>query len=233
MTIPVVIGRTVRILLVLALFGIAACAEVPKESVELSATVGRDLVEVHRANRELAVRYFDRIEGDINEFVDDIYRPHLIREMLLRDKLLDRLRPATASNASSTELKDAFDELDLFVDVVSQQLQAYRQKLLDPIEKQKADMLLAIDNAFENLQNANAIVTAHLASVAKVHDAQAELLDKAGLGGFKEKFVDTTVSLSDDVEGLLERAKKGDEKIDDVSEKLNELVAKFRAKQGS
>lgn len=33
---------------------VSACAQVPKQSVELSATVGRDLVTVHNSHRELA-----------------------------------------------------------------------------------------------------------------------------------------------------------------------------------
>lgn len=60
-----------RSAVVSALITLIACVEVPKESVELSVTIGRDLGDVHRANRELATRYFDRIKDDVNRFGDE------------------------------------------------------------------------------------------------------------------------------------------------------------------
>ena len=40
--------------LLLGFFLLAGCAQVPQESIELSATIGRDLETVHAANRHLA-----------------------------------------------------------------------------------------------------------------------------------------------------------------------------------
>ena len=47
--------KTKCLLVLIAIFLIAACARVPKESVELSATVGRDIAQVYKAHRNLAV----------------------------------------------------------------------------------------------------------------------------------------------------------------------------------
>jgi hypothetical protein len=55
-------------ILTLVLIGIAmmACAQVPKQSVELLATVGRNIAEMHRTHRELGVLLYDRMISDIN-----------------------------------------------------------------------------------------------------------------------------------------------------------------------
>ena len=46
--------------LILLLFT-TSCSQIPKESVELSATVGRDLSEMHSAHSELVVLYYDML----------------------------------------------------------------------------------------------------------------------------------------------------------------------------
>ncbi|WDP86961.1 MAG: hypothetical protein HUN05_19035 [Desulfobacter sp.] len=51
---------------------LSSCASVPKASIELANTVGRDLEEVHRAHRALASLLFDIMEKDINKFIDEI-----------------------------------------------------------------------------------------------------------------------------------------------------------------
>jgi hypothetical protein len=44
-----------RLLAILCLLLYTGCAQVPKQSVELSATVGRDIAQVYKAHRELVV----------------------------------------------------------------------------------------------------------------------------------------------------------------------------------
>jgi hypothetical protein len=81
-----IMHRSVRFIVLLVLMIPVACAQVPKESVELSATVGRDVAEVYIAHRELAVILYERIENDVNKFVDDIYAPYQIRKLLQADR---------------------------------------------------------------------------------------------------------------------------------------------------
>lgn len=200
-----------------------ACAQVPKESVELSVTVGRDLAEVHRAHRELGVRYFGQIKGDINAFVDDVYRPYTIKNTMRQFELVDRILAAQAPDARV----DALSVMELFVTMVSEEIESYRRELLDPIEAYEQEVLTGIDDAYQKLQNANAIVTGHLASVRKVHDAQEEILERAGIEDLRGRFVEETVFLSERVGDLLDKGRKAEERADELEEtiqKLKELV---------
>ena len=198
-----------------------ACAQVPKESVELSVTVGRDLAEVHRAHRELAVRYFDQIKGDINAFVDEVYRPHTIKHSMRRFDLIDRVVAARAPGAKV----DALSVMELYVTMVSEEIEAYRRELLDPIEAYEREVLTGIDDAYQKLQNANAIVTGHLASIRKVHDAQEEILRSAGMEDLRGRFVEETVSLSERVDDLVEKGRKAEERAEDLEETIQKLRA--------
>ena len=196
------------------------CAQVPKESVELSVTVGRDLAEVHRAHRELAIRYFGKMKGDINTFVDEIYRPYTIKTSLVNFELIEKIEISRRPGAKY----DTLTLLDVYVTKVTEEIESYRKILISPIETQESEVLSAIDDSYQKLQNANSIVTGHLASVRKVHEAQAELLDRTGIEGLRDKFVENTVKLSEEVDSLIKKGRAAGNNID----KLSEVIEKLR-----
>ena len=210
----------------LLLFGLIAqilgCAQVPKESVELSVTVGRDLVEVHRAHRELTMRYFGRMKNDINGFIDEIYRPYMTQNTMADFKLLERIQSAVEKG---DEVR-AFNIMKLFVSLLSEQIENYRRELLKNISKQESEVLLAIDDSYQKIQNANAIVTGHLASIRKVHDAQAELLSRVKLEGLRDEIAIKTVTFSDKISDIVVKARKVDQTIDKAEERMK-AIEKF------
>ena len=87
----------------------------------------------------------------------------------------------------------------------------------------------AVDGSFQALQNANAIVTGHLMSARKVRDVQAELLSRASLTGLREKFIAGTVDLSEKIAGLLEKARKGEQAVDNAAGQLARIVDRATA----
>ena len=184
-----------------------ACASTPKQAVQLSATVGRDVATVHAAHVALARQYFDRIDADIDAFVDGTYRPYLIRETLRKFDLVGKLRdPAKARGL------DALDVAQTYVEGLTQELASYRAKLHAPVQKQRAVVMEKLEAAYRQIQDGNAIVTGHLASVVSVQDAQDEVLSKSGLVGLRETLVDQTARLSDTIAEITREAKAASDK---------------------
>ncbi|MEK7477732.1 MAG: hypothetical protein AAB152_19100 [Candidatus Coatesbacteria bacterium] len=76
LSIPRVLQRPILSSAIFSLILLSAgCASTPKESVELSATIGRDLEAVHTSHRELAKLLYARMKQDVNTFVDTKYAP--------------------------------------------------------------------------------------------------------------------------------------------------------------
>ncbi|MBW1729467.1 MAG: hypothetical protein JRH08_03315 [Deltaproteobacteria bacterium] len=209
------------------MFFLSACAQVPKESVELSVTVGRDLAEVHRAHRELAIEYFDCVKKDINEFIDEVYRPYMIQKTMADFRLLQRIQRAVERGDETR----AFNIMKLFVSLLSEQIENYRKELLQNISKQESEVLLAIDDSYQKIQNANAIVAGHLASIRKVHDTQAELLSRTKLEGLREEIAGRAGEFSDKISEIILKARKANETIDKVEDRMKaikELAAELK-----
>ncbi len=206
-------------LAVVTAFLLNACASVPKEVVTLSATVERDLEEVHRAHRDLAVKYFNRIRIDIDVFVKDVYKPFTIKNTIKQFRLLEKIEASQRPNARF----DTLTVLDVYVTKVSDDIVDFRKELMQPIQKQEVQVLTSIDMAYQNLQTAQKTITEHLASVREVSETRAELLNKAGLGGLQESIIDQTAALSDRIANLVDKGRAAEARIDDVQKVINEL----------
>src|SRR5574341_67753 len=119
--------------------------------------------------------------------------------------------------------------MDIYVSLLTEQIEKYRKELLQHIENQETEVLLALDDTYQKLQNANAIVTGHLASIKKVEDAQADLLKRAGLENYRKEFIDKTILVSDKLAKLTAQAQNADKKIDveKLAEEIKTVIDKF------
>jgi hypothetical protein len=230
-----------RTLLVVVLAGllISGCAHVPKESVELSAMLGRDLNDVHAAHTELASILFDRMRCDINRFVDDVYAPHQIR-FVMQDELALAQDPDPVVSASSFitlfeatlepgaphELQTLMlDAMAAIVEGIHADVEDMRGDLLAPLEAQEREVLGSIDRAYSQLRHANSIVTGHLASVVRVHDAQAELLEIIGVDrNLRYRVSRNLATTATQIGEVVEDAERVSATIDTVRKDANKIT---------
>ena len=200
----------------MTLIFLTACAQVPPEAVELSDTVGRDLEEVHRSHRAIAGRYFDLMENDLNRFIDEIYGPAYVSSFA-KDFRLDK----KVAGVVATAPKHLLPLMIRFVETTVSVIETKRSELLLPLKQQRREVIGQIDDAYRQIQAAHATVTAHLASILKVPQAQNEMLKKVGLGGMREKIAMKTSAISERIASLVKEGQK-------VKGKMDELDGVFR-----
>lgn len=210
---------------------LAGCPSTPNETVELSNVVGRDLVEVQRAHRELAIRYFAAMKGDVNDFVDNTYRPYIIQFTLDDPELrfMERFQASLQPGADP----DAVDFMGTYSSFVIRRVESYRRELLAPIEAEEASLLNTLDDSYQRMLAANAAVTAHLASVIKVNDLQDELLADLNLPGLRQEIIEGAVQLSDGLAELIEKGTEIDRKAEDANERFAEIIDQMNQLVGS
>ncbi len=155
-----------------------------------------------------------------------MYRPYIIRKTIKDFELIERIQKTVKPRAK----QDPLTVMEVFVTLVSEEIESFRQELLRPIEKTEQELLIAIDDSYQKLQNANAIVTGHLASVRRVQDAQAELLQRSNLEDLRHKFIDEAVKLSDQIADLVEKGRKAGQNVQEIQramERLKDLVSEL------
>ncbi len=112
--------------------------------------------------------------------------------------------------------------MEVLVSVVREEVEIYRGLKLAPVLEQEKQLLSAIDRSYNQIHYANSIVTGHLASIAKVHDAQSEFLKKFGLEGLREDTAETLSNLSKDIAKFTQEAKNVEGKLPEIEKTIND-----------
>ncbi|QSE98654.1 hypothetical protein [Fulvivirga lutea] len=218
---------------------ISSCAKVPQQAVDLSATVGKDLVTVYQSHKATANLLFSRMKDDVNDFVDNVYAPYQIGKLLEQDyadftsgdpeSLVSFIHTAANNSSDAQGKKRALEAMNFFVTYVQSDIEGYRKELLAPINKQEKEVLQAIDKSYNQIIYAHSIVTAHIASVRKVHESQEEILNLFGIEDLRSKSADKLNAASEKLSELLDKVDQSDiqnaeAKFKEVKDKINEVL---------
>jgi len=208
-------------------FFLFGCAQVPRQSVELSATLGRDLQELHRSHRKAVDLLHDRDIERINRYIEQVVIPTYVKTVIdkMGPRLAQDLSKAIGPNATQADKDRIYDEMRKTVLGISSRVDKERQELIGPVEDARKARLQELDLAYAQMQQANSLLTAHLSSVVKVNTVQDELLAKAGLKDFRQKVGESALDLDKQVAEALNTAKN----VDDAIIKLKGIFEKVTA----
>jgi hypothetical protein len=220
---------------------LSSCVTIPKETVTLSQAIGNDLQTLHDSHRNCVGIYYDKVKGSINSFIDDVYAPFVIHYALSKE--LDNYKKGDLSLYKVIEIagqkegkKEADDALNTMFDFLTSardQIEAKRNEYLLPVLKQEADLILSVDQAYENVINANSTITGFLQAARKVKETQQEALSKIGLPGADTIATNNLVKLSEWLDQAVQEGKKIDirsgeayKQIEAISKKIEQLTNK-------
>ena len=106
-------------------------------------------------------------------------------------------------------------------------IESFRQEQLAPVIKQEQKLLSAIDRSYNQIHYANSIVTGHLSSIARVRDAQEQILKEFGIEDLSKDIGETLAETSRKVSEYTDQAKKIDEELEETAKKINDWKTKF------
>jgi hypothetical protein len=214
-----------------------ACVSVPQEAVVLSNLVGTQIAEHRASHEEFVRRYFASSRDVVELFLRDRWVPEYLERFVgqsgvmdllatpdevFGEEQLERLREEIMAVSGIGEVRaplviDAVSRvvgdaergqimLD-FARVALDEIEAQRSELLEPLIQQEQDVLDYLGESYAQLQQAQAQVTAYLASAKEVTRSQDEILDAMGVREMRDDALERAVWLS---ERLTAAAKAGE-----------------------
>ncbi len=222
--------NSICVLAIITALHISGCAVVPPESVKLSSIVGQDIGELSKNHLAYVDAYYDRIEAQLNRAIDQIYAPDLISAALRGQSGELLFKRLEAGKAGGDTANDAVVFASRFLTNVRNKVEGQRAADLKPIRDARKVARAELEAAYAQVVRGNATITAYLASVAKVKEAQDDLFKIVGLQGLPDKTAATLAGFSDQVDSLVNDAKEKDAKFDELQRRLREAVDKLRDK---
>ena len=214
-----------------------SCVSIPKETIELSQTLGSDLRVLQTSHRNAVSIYYQKIKDNIDIFIKDVYAPFIINYVLKKElvtynsggqeSIFKALNDA-AKNNNAAMTEKATKEMQDFLEAANRQIQKKKAELMNPIISQETALLLKIDQSYQNAMYANSTITAYLKSIRKVKETQQEALSMIGLKGADSIVTSKLLLLSDGVKEAIQKGKEIDTKSDDALNKIKEITDKIK-----
>ena len=221
----------------ISMFLMTSCAAIPKATVTLSQTMGSDIVALQKSHRATVDLLFERIEGDINRFVDEVYAPYVINFVLKEE--LNAYENGDASlyltlidagkNATKEATSEAVQVMLEFTEAANAEVNGKREELLAPVLEQKHALLRSIDESYTNVLAANATLTAYLASARKLKETRTGIFDQVGLGGVEDWATNQLVGLSDTLDKLIAAGNRIDVKSDEAKVQIDNVITNIKS----
>jgi hypothetical protein len=222
--------RAVPVLILAVLFS-GACASVPKEVVELSYAMGQDIEAVHQSYIELVQDRFDAFRAQRLQYYNEQWRPKFVEGWIRDGHLVDvasgqlvwsKSDKKYVSPTAGQEKDQLLHSIQLWAQVALVKLDNKKKSLLDPIDADEKAMILEVDQAFSQINQANATITAHLNSLRKVQEVQDDALKALKMKDLRDKIDQTLIRTSENAQKGLDDVKKADgfiEQAQDATQK--------------
>jgi methyl-accepting chemotaxis protein len=220
---------------------ITSCASIPKETVLLSQTLGKDLKILHNSHRNIVQLYYKKIKDNINVFVEEVYTPYNINYRLNKElqnykngkySLYGLMLPKPLGSIVKLDTlqvnKEVINYMEDILFIVKSDIEDYRDELLSPIETEERELLNKINQSYENVLLANASITNYLKSIRKLKETQQEMLSMVGLSGADTKVINSLVTISEKVNEAVKAGKKINIESDKALEEIEKVTKKIK-----
>ncbi len=208
--------------LLVLLFLVTACTDVPKEVPQLSMTVGSDIAAMQTAHRQLVRELFSQLRRERESYLRYEWTPTFVREFAMLGKIREIASGQVIMNEATgnfTAPTPGQADMELHNSITGwsreaiRQIEAKRKILLDPLDAKEANILTAIDGAYARMLAANSQITGFLTSLRDVQEMQDGLLQDIGLGNIRQDINGTLINVSDWANKGLNEIRKADQTI--------------------
>ncbi len=202
---------------------LGACANVPKESVELSYLIGRDLRALQQSYDLMIEKQFDGYRAERIEYLENVWAPEFISEWIRDGRLVDTARGVVVydegrddfvSPTPGQEQQQLLSTIYGWSDAAIYEISLKRAELLDPLDEEERRVRAEARAAFDQVIQANAYITAHLSSIHKVQELQTQALEALGVDDVVNALNDRLVEVSDAARDGLQDIRRLDGHLD-------------------
>lgn len=218
-----------KIIIILFSIALVSCtASVPKEVVELSYQMEKDLVQVKSTYISLVRQHVTLLKRQREYYLQHEWIPNLIEDWIAEGELISLANGTKIyddelgdfKSVSSPQRAKQLNSIVQWASVAVEEIDAKRKELLQPLDDAEKQLIEDIERSFSLLLLGNQTITAHLNSIREVQNVQNQLLEKAEWGGLRNDINSKLSNLSDQAMSGLNEIRKFDNQSKKTLEKL-------------
>ncbi|WP_368085629.1 hypothetical protein [Vibrio splendidus] len=206
----------------------ACAATVPKEVVELSYQMEKDMSQVEEAYVTLVRQHVSMLKKQREDYLYREWVPVMLEDWIQTGQLIEMAQGTVVYDESMGGFKtvtqpDRLSQLSSITEwalAASEEIEAKKRELIQPLEEAEQKLIADIHLSFNLLIQGNQTITAHLNSIREVQDVQNKLLERAGWDGLRDNINQQLSELSEQAVTGLDKVRELDSKTQEQLEKL-------------
>jgi hypothetical protein len=200
---------------------VGCAANVPKEVVELSYKMEKDLMELESTYVLLVKQHFTLLRSQREGYLKNEWAPRYIKSWVTDGQLIEMSNGSVFYDEESDEFipittpkpAEQLRGVFLWADAAVADIDDKRAKLLNPLIDAEQKLLADIQKGFSLIRLSNQTISAHLNSIREVQDVQNNILEQHGWSELRDNINTKLGELSDQAQSGLEDIRKLDKKI--------------------
>ena len=200
----------------------AGCANIPRESVELSQVMGKQIQSLESADEATIRIFFKDKRAEARRFLKDEWIPQFANHYLSAPRV-SKMLELTCGQQKHADCLRAILIISKHAEI---QIQLQYRKILDPLDETENALLTAVQTDYSDVERENDALTALLISATKVQAERQAMLSKLGVS---EKQIDgALVAVSGQVATVTSNAKSLDSNLENFTQKMRALRESLR-----
>jgi len=202
----------------LAAVAMAGCVSLPPETPQLSAEIGKQIIESRTSHLALLGQYMNEKRDRIDEFIAREWIPEFASQAFTRPAVKEAWDHIVSSNNKT-------ERLEFIVGMGSrlqQRINAKRQELIAPINELEQSLTARLNEHYDQMLAANSTLTAFLDSASAVKEREHRVLSSMKIDGKLTEYMGKADEIvgkivsgkgayeanKDKIQGILDQVKK-------------------------
>jgi len=210
--------KIVCILLIVA--GFSSCASLPKEAVEMTLLLDKQLDALQQSHLDMVELYCSEREKRAISFLDNEWYPSYLNNLFENESVQDLWQQVI----NSEDKQERMSMLKLLTQVSQEDYNAQKVILREPITESRAELRKVILFEYQKAKEMNLTVTNNIASVHDVQEIRKNYLSKAvdvdNIEYRLEQSIHKIDSVFNKTQNLIDSYNKNEDKINKIIDKL-------------
>jgi len=218
---------TIKVFLLFIVLG--GCVTVPQETIELSYVMEENIAALKISYIALVNTHFDLLEQTRIDYLENEWILKFIKEWIHDGRLIDIASGRAIwsdEHGDFIQPEKSMEMLGLLSSTTSWAIAAIeiieekKKDLLGPLEEQRKELLLMIEEGFDRLLRGNIAITAHLNSIRKIDEFRNKTFETLKFSDLQKEIDKRLNDISKYADQGLVAIKKADGFIDKVNSRF-------------
>lgn len=166
-------NKICNFLLGMMIIGLSSCASIPRETVEMSVLLGRQIEALEQGHTAMVEAFYKEKEATATKWLKEQWYRNYLNDLFAMPSTIEFW-----NEAITEELPQRMESLKNLTDLIQEDYMQQRDSLLNPLKSEKEKLLGIIHTHYNTAREMNDVITKNIDSANALEEKRKQLLSR-------------------------------------------------------